>query len=156
MKKLKKQNIELRLRPQGDYLHTADWKDLFVLTEHWRSDMDFFRDELRFIENLLAKYFIQLLNKRSLVKLQNLDVAISKLSKDRRAISSRIKKHLTDLGLLMETTFNLKEQQFRDEHAVLEEDIAAFAKNFRKLKKAVFEVSELAMKGEKKQKLLTA
>jgi methyl-accepting chemotaxis protein len=150
------QMTEFRLRPESNYLHTADWKELFVLTEHWRSDMNFFRDELRFLNNVSQKYFIKMINKKSLVKLENLFIAVNKLSKERKAISFRIKNHLIRLGLLMENAFSRNEQQFRDEHAKLEEDIAAFAKNYRKVKRAVFSISEQVLKSDKQQKLLVA
>ena len=35
-----------------------DWQEMYVLSEHWRSDLEFYKDDLLFLHHLVDKYFI--------------------------------------------------------------------------------------------------
>ena len=41
-----------------DFLKDGPWDELYVLTEHWRSDFQFYKDDLRFLHHLIDKYFM--------------------------------------------------------------------------------------------------
>ena len=146
---------EMRLRPKDDFLHTAYWQDVHVLTEHWQSDMEFFRDELKFLRNLVDKYFIWMTMEENLPMVQEAARQVLQLSKKREEISLLIQKHMKDLRLLMEGEEDPEGKEFREDHSRLEDEIATFTKEFRKTKKQVFEVSEKVLESEKLQHLLT-
>jgi len=38
-----------RNRPKYNYIHEADWQQLIILTEHWKSDLLFYKDDIRFL-----------------------------------------------------------------------------------------------------------
>jgi hypothetical protein len=48
--------MEFRLRPAGRYMLEAGLNDLYLLTRRWSSDLDFFRDEIRFMIGLVSRY----------------------------------------------------------------------------------------------------
>lgn len=146
---------EMRLRPKGDYLHTATWEELYVLADHWQSDMEFYRDEIEFFYKLIDKYFIWLTKDESITQVQTMAARLSAMSRERENISERIEKHKQDLALLMENSFTESENWFRQEHVNLEEDLSDFVKDFRDLKKKVFSISEHIIESEKLQHLLT-
>jgi len=148
--------MEMRIRPKSDYLHQADLKALYVLTEHWKSDISFFRDELRFLKNLVDKYFIWLINDDNIRETQSVVNDLSAAGKELQKVSIGIEEHLHQLEKLMENSFPHDEQVFRDEHAELEDAMADITQVFRLLKMQVFELTERIMQEEKIRQLLTA
>lgn len=57
---------DYRYRPKGTYINEADWQGLYVLTGHWKSDLEFYRDDLKFLQQLIDKYFIWMVRKENL------------------------------------------------------------------------------------------
>jgi hypothetical protein len=130
--------MEQRIRPKGDFLNRATWTELYTLTEHWSSDLDFYLIELHFLRDLINKYFIWLSNDENIENVQHQKDMVIKMEKRLTEVSDKIKKHLGHLEELMENAFTQDEQIFRDEHALLEDQIVEFTKSFRNLKKEVF------------------
>jgi len=147
--------MELRIRPKTDYLHQAGWQELYVLTKHWRSDMEFYSDELRFMCNLVDKYFKWLIKDENIGLVQTLTTKLIETDSRQKEIIEKIDMHLSHLDELIENSFLRDSQQFRDEHAILEDRMTAFITAFRKTKKEVFAITEQVMKTGKLQHLLT-
>lgn len=145
---------DLSIRPKSDYLHTADWQQLYVLTEHWQKDMEFYKDELRFLYKLVDKYFIWLVDDEHIRMVQNIVNEIRLDERKGNEIREAIKLHLRHLESLMQNAFSQDEQKFRDEHSELEDALAQYAKDFRDIKKTVFQATELVMESEKLGHLL--
>lgn len=142
-------------RPESDFLQQSSSEDLYVLTEHWQSDMDFYRDELRFILHLIDRYFIWLTKEENIQQVRTLASALRHLSEQREAISARIGKHLDHLAKLIGAPPSQNEPRFRNEHAALENDISTLVRNVRELKKEVFAMTEKVIDTEKLQHLIT-
>ena len=47
---------DFRIRPKDNYINEASWEQLYVLTEHWKSDLVFYHKDLRFLHLLIDKY----------------------------------------------------------------------------------------------------
>jgi hypothetical protein len=62
--------MELRIRPKSDYIGTANWQQLYALTEHWKSDMEFYKYEIQFLKQLINKYFIWLVEDERINKIR--------------------------------------------------------------------------------------
>lgn len=147
-------NTDLRLRPKNNYLHTATWQELYALTEHWQSDVVFFGDEVRFLSDLVGKYFIWLTRRESMMTVQKMVTRLNTFAKTRKEIADRIKQHLRDLSILMDGIEREDSKNFRFEHARLEEDLMTLAREFRSVKKEVFTITEHVVESEKLQNLL--
>ncbi|MDX2173623.1 MAG: hypothetical protein SFY56_10900 [Bacteroidota bacterium] len=147
---------EFRLRPKKDYLHTATWEDIYALSEHWLTDLEFFKDELNFLDILIGKYFLMMLKNESVDKIHNITSKISGLIKEQQVLTEKINKHLKDLSLLMENAFNTSEQWFRNDHVDLEERLTLFTDNFRNIKKEIFMITEYVIENQKLKHLLNA
>ncbi len=147
--------MELRIRPKSDYLHKASFENLYILTEHWKSDIDFYRDELRFLHTLIDKYFIWMIKEGNISKVQSLSNKLSKIIDQKKELFNTINKHLLHLEELIENSFSHDEKMFRDEHEILEDEFTEFVKNFKVLKKEIFAITEHVIEDEKLQYLLT-
>ena len=146
---------KLRAFPKSDYHHTANWEDLYLMTEQWKEDMDFFKDELYFLHDLIGKYFIWLTKDEELSKVRQMDKDVVEITKKRQVLSNKIDKHIGNLGMMIEDVFRRDHQILRDEHAALDDSISAYFKAFREVKKEVFTIAKDVIKSEKMKKMLS-
>ena len=131
-----------------------NWQMLYILTEHWQSDLAFFEDELRFFRSLVDKYFFSLIDEETIAKTRLLVAGLSSLEKRRASLERKIQEHLKHLANFLENPFPYNAKHFRDEHARLEVVVAAYLKNFRQTKKDIFGFVEHVMESEKAKHLL--
>lgn len=139
---------EFRNRPSGTYILEANWKELYILTKHWKSDLLFYRDDLNFLNNLIDKYLIWISNKKDSEAVRNIDNSILETAKKCTDLLGRVDTHLANLANLMEDPFKYDSHQFRVEHQHLEDDITNFVKYFRDNRKEVFEVTKLVIESD--------
>lgn len=148
--------MELRIRPKSTFLEDADWQQLFVLTEYWQHDSRFYEDELRFLRNLVDKYFIWLVREENLNKVQAVAKKLTEADHKHKELSSSIDKHLSYLAGIMKDPSAHNIGSFRSEHAELEDELAGFNKLMREVKRDVFALTEHVMETEKLQHLLSS
>lgn len=139
----------LRIRPNNDFLYTANWQEIYTLTKHWKSDIEFYAYELNFLKNLTNTYFIWLNEDKNIIKVEKLIKTLKDLDKECNSLLEGIQKHLEHISALLENAFIYDEHTFRDEHAVLEEKLVTFNKTFKEVKKLVFESTEEVLNSEK-------
>ena len=48
---------EYRMRPKDSYLQNSQWQELYVLTQHWKSDLLFYKDDGQVASLTVAKYW---------------------------------------------------------------------------------------------------
>jgi len=131
------------------------WQSMFVIAEHWQSDLIFFADEVSFFEKLLDKYFIWLLDDNNRDSTRQLISRLTAFEKERASLSREVNLHLSRLANLIENPFAHDGQDSNDKHASLENALAEFFKKFKELKKELFEFTERIVDAEKIQHLLS-
>ena len=139
---------EMRMRPKTDYLRTAAWEQLYILTERWHSDMAFYLDEIRFFHKLVNKYFMWITIDENRAKAEAIGIDIRKTEQDATWLKESIVKHLKHISDLVKHRRARDDSEFREEHILLEDHMVNFAKLFRKLKAEVFAVTEFIMETE--------
>jgi hypothetical protein len=137
-----------RNRPNDQYIYEADWQQLYVLTEHWKSDLSFFEEDLKFLRHLIDKYFMWISNKEHIDMVREIEVGLLKTDEQCESLIHRVNTHLHHLAELIDNPFAYDSHKFRTEHAQLEDDIAAFVKDFRSNRKEVFTVTDYLMDKE--------
>lgn len=146
VKKPTKKSSEVPLLPE--------WKSMFVIAEHWKSDLSFFLDEINFFKMLIDKYFLSLIDAEHINGTRHLASGLSQFEKKRHGLESEVTTHLTQLADLIQNPFAHDSQVSVSLHQKLEGSIMDFVKNFRSLKKEVFMLAEGAMESEKAKHLL--
>lgn len=141
----------LSLRPKGDFTWSAEYQQLYILTEHWKSDLQFYKEDLQFLHRLIDKYFIWLINKEHLDQMRNLASDLSEISKKCDGLLEKTSKHLIHLSELIDDPYKYDSHKFRSEHEELENEIASFLQKLRKIKTEVFAVSEPVIEQEIKR-----
>jgi len=139
---MKSNLTSLRSRPNGTYIFEANWQELYVLTEHWNSDLLLYKDDLIFLDYLIDKYFVWISKKEDTDLVRKIGANILKISKQCSNLLKRVEKHLVHLAYLIDNSFKYDSHKFREEHQQLEDDITTFIKKFRTNRKEVFSVTE--------------
>lgn len=147
---------EFRIRPKSDYLHRATLEELYSLDEHWKSDMDYYKDEIKFLQDLTAKYYLWLEEEPEAEDLNKLIQSLRELNQTQEDLSAQVLKDMNEIEQLGENPFAYNEQGLRDERVQLEEDITNFIYDLRIVKKSIFEATERVLSHEKLQHLLPA
>ncbi len=139
---------DLRARPKANFIQETNWQELYILTKHWKSDLLFYKDDLKFLHHLIDKYFIWITKKDNLKDVQKVGTSILADTKKCELLLEKIDKHLSHLANLIDEPFKNNAGQFRDEHQELEDEIALFTKTVRKNRKQLFTVTEHVLDDE--------
>lgn len=143
-----------RRRPKGNYIFDTDWSELYVLTKHWKSDLTFYKQDLQFLHNLLNKYFIWVTEAENLIAVKEIGQNILNDKKSAKQLIGRVEEHLAHIALAIDDPFKHDSRIFRNEHQVLEDDIAIFYKTVRENRKKVFSITEHIVDSEKLEHLI--
>ncbi|TYP98997.1 hypothetical protein C7447_102315 [Tenacibaculum adriaticum] len=138
-----------RQRPKGEYTWEAAWSQLYVLTEHWKSDLQFYKDDLRFLHHLINRYFIWMIRKDNVTDVRKIIKNLHELDLQCSELLKHVNTHLSHLGALIEDPFKYDSHEFRKEHGKLEDNITEFVKAFRKNRKETFHITEHVIESEK-------
>lgn len=146
---------DFRTRLNGNYIFYANWKELYVLTEYWKSDLLFYKDDLMFLDRLIDKHILWISKEEDYEKVRSIEKNVAKTNDICISLLERVQKHLTHLSDFMINPFVYDEQKFREEHQQLEDDITEFIKTYRTNKKEVFEVSKHLIESDELIRILT-
>ncbi|SFW23990.1 hypothetical protein [Cellulophaga fucicola] len=140
---------DFRNRPKDQYINEANWQELYVLTEHWKSDLLFYKDDLKFLHELIEKYLMWISKKENLDLVKEIEISLLVVDKQCTSLLERTTKHLHHLTELIENPFAYDSHKFRTEHGILEDNLSRFVKDFRKNRKEIFGITEYIIDGEK-------
>lgn len=130
------------------------WESFYVLAQHWKSDLKFYNDELRFLKSLIDKYFIWLLEDKNIKNTRIVANKLTQLNKRCSELDQKVRNHKKHLAALIENPFPHNAQEYKDEHLTLESSLSEFLKDFRKAKNEVFRLTKQVIESEKANHLL--
>lgn len=141
-------------RPKDNYSHQANWSELYSLTKHWISDLQFYQQDLSFLHGLVDKYFIWISNDNSLKEMRAIGNDLLKNERDCDHLIKLIGHHLDELGRAVENPEKADAQELRQNHEELENQMARLIKQIRENRKDVFSITEHIMDSEQLSHLL--
>ena len=144
----------LKRKPKADYTWEAQWQQLYVVAEHWYSDLQFYTDDLKFLYNLIEKYFMRLTQDGNLDEMRDVAKELSQENKSCGELLDKIALHLKNLAELIASPQRYDSHEIRKEHENLEDEIDSFVRKFRKNRKTIFSLTEKVMKREIQKKLM--
>jgi tRNA U34 5-carboxymethylaminomethyl modifying GTPase MnmE/TrmE len=116
-------------------------------SRNWLSAIAFWKDEVRFMQNLINKNFVYFFSNNDKDSLKVLLKRIQEMEKTKLdTLKKKVinhEKHLADYSK-NKTDFN--EQIVRKEHAVLTNDLDLFQTNYRLIKTELFRLAEEVLK----------
>ena len=131
-----------------------NWQSMFLLAEHWRSDLEFFATELNFFRKLIDKYLLHLIDEDHIKSTRQLATDLTRFDKDKLKLDQDLTLHLSHLSSLIQNPIAHDSRSSVMQHDALEASILDLIKRFRSLKSEVFAVAEKAMESEKAKHLL--
>lgn len=138
-----------RFRPKDRYLAEASLDKIYSLTSYWKSNMEFYSEELKFLKNLLSKYYIWLSKVDNLSTVKKVLKKITEIKNKQDELSDKTEKHLYKVDQLMKNAFNHDEEAFRISQGMLEEELLQFTEKYRSLKREVFSITENMIENDK-------
>ena len=142
-------------RPRKDYPEIETLGQLNVVAEHWLSDIQFFKDEIRFLHSLISKYFVWLTDDENIQSTKEIARGLSALEKQRESLEHKIRQHIHTYRNLFENPFANDRNQFKQEHAQLESELTELVKGFRPVKQQTFALTEVVIQSENVKHLLS-
>ncbi len=132
----------------------TNWQELYILSKHWKSDLEFFKQDLRFLQHLVDKYIIWITKKQNLEMVTAIQKKEHDLSIECDRLINNISDHLYEGRQLIENSASKNENGFKKNHLILETKMAQFVKTFRENRKEVFKVTEYVMDSEELKSML--
>lgn len=146
--------IKKSKKQETDSLKNGPWDELYVLSQHWVSDLEFYRDDLQFLHNLIDKYFMWIVKTENIKLVKDLKKGLMDLNTKSKDLLAKIGKHVIQLGYLVEDPNKKDAGIIKMEHEHLEDEIAVFVKLFRENRRDVFKTTEFIMDDEKLTNIL--
>ena len=134
---------------EDNFVVEYTWQELYTLTKHWKSDIQFYKEDIKFLQRLIHKYFIWVTKKENIEKVTKIESSLHRLTNKCDNLIKSIDKHLEQLSNLINDPFKYDSQRLKIEHPKLENDIAEFIKVFREHKKETFTITEYIVDDEK-------
>ena len=131
-----------------EFLKDGPWNELYAITQHWRSDLEFYRDDLRFLHHLIDKYFMWITKPENLLMVRELKAGLLERGKRSTDLREKAENHLIQLGNLVGDPNRKDAGVTKTEHEHLEEEMTDFVKSFRKNRKEVFTITEYIIDSE--------
>ncbi len=139
---------------QQNIIGEVNWQELYILTDHWKSDLNFYKDDLRFLHHLIDKYIIWITKDDNLNLVKNIQKNLFEIRNKSMDLMKELTTHQGNLGLMVENPVQSSNPQFEKDHEVLEDKISKFVKLFRSNRKEVFNITEYIIDSEELPNIL--
>jgi hypothetical protein len=146
--------MNFTFRPAGKYMLEAGLDDIHTLTRHWKTDLAFYHDEIRFLTDLIGRYAALLITDEHITRLKALEQRLSNAESLLNILEEKVTKHLNYVDDLIEGVVRISETTFRLEHAKLENEVMYFIDELRTVKKEIFQASEEMFKATEVKQLV--
>ncbi|MDT0556152.1 hypothetical protein [Patiriisocius hiemis] len=121
----------------------------------WASQLQFIKDEQRFLDKLIKEYTLSLIIEEAYNNSLKLVGKLNTEEKELSKLLKRVKDHINTIEILQDnTTDKLKGAAFKEIHYYLKVDVFMYANKYRETKKALFKKIKKLMKSEKRSHLL--
>jgi hypothetical protein len=119
-------------------------RQMYARTEHWISDYVFFEDEIKFLINLLDRYFVGLIlsDSTKLEVLKQTAMKLMELDKERESIAKENHETLTYIAKLLKNQTVFDPAEFHETYSDIENEHVGFLKRYRAIKKEMYDLSK--------------
>jgi hypothetical protein len=135
-----------------------EWKtpdEMHFSSLQWKSELNFIKDEHRFFEDMLKEYTLPILESRLFSRVKELIEQLNLSRKDLKLLENRVAQHINKLRELLENLDKQREgREYRKEHKEILNDFIHYSRQYKRLKRDIFEVVGKAIKQQKQKRLL--
>ncbi|GGD43340.1 hypothetical protein [Muriicola marianensis] len=131
-----------------------NWYEVYILVNHWKSDLEFYKEDIQFLQQLIQKYLIWITKKENMERVNEIRKKEHELQLRCRQLQDSVKDHLGVIVDAIQGKRTVSGEEFRTHHSQMEREYAAFIKDFREIRKEVFKVTEYVIDSEELQHIL--
>ncbi len=124
------------------HYYQESWEELYLLSDEWKTDLEFYHYELRFITNAINKNFLWLIKDENIADIHDNIKKLKNANDQHKKIVFKLNNHMIRLEELMMNSFLPDDEQFREDHKKLEDEFYAFERNLRAIKMESFSITE--------------
>lgn len=121
----------------------------YVIARRWASDLEFFKIETAFFHRLLDDYFIRLCNKAYFEKFKQTGKELLKLEEESSHADVLLSRQLKHVELMAEDIIPENAEELAVDQVQLEYIMANLTRDYRDVKKALFELMENVLRDNK-------
>lgn len=144
----------LRTTQESLPIPEPDWVKLYVLSKHWKSDLEFHKQNIIFLKRLIDNYFIWITKKENVDAVKAIKWELSKTLRECNDLLKEITVHTKHLASMVQGEAIEESHLLIPEHENLENEMATFVKACRKNRKETFKITEYVIDIEKLSHLL--
>jgi hypothetical protein len=85
---------DFRNRSKDDYSQEGAWQKLYVLSEQWKSNLLFYRDDIRISHHLIDTYSLWISKNARIERMQEMEVNLLKVDQECALLLERTKRNL--------------------------------------------------------------
>ena len=147
------------MRTKTPKFRYIDWKtpdEMHFSSVQWQSELNFYKDELRFFEDMLKEYTMPIIESNLFSRIQDLITELSASEKELKQLQEQVNDHTNRLERLVENVDEPGEgRTYRQEHKNILQLMNDFTKKYKQLKKDIFSSVTEALKHQKQKRLLS-
>jgi len=130
-------------------------EQMYDETRAWKSDLEFYKDDLLFLHHLIDNYFIWMIRKDNVDEVRKMMSGLMEMDAQSAEMLAKVAKHMAQLGTLAEKSDAEEERIAALEHQHLAREMHEFVARLRKQRRKIFGITELVVDQKKWRKLLT-
>ncbi|WP_324721086.1 hypothetical protein [Salinimicrobium sp. HB62] len=135
-----------------------EWKtpdEMHFSSLQWKSELNFIKDEHRFFEDMLKEHTMPIIESQLFSRVKDLIERLTLSEKELQILESTVVKHINRLRKLIDDLDEPKEGKFyRKEHKSILNDVIHYSRQYKRLKREIFEAVSIALKQQKQKRLL--
>ncbi|XLS30659.1 hypothetical protein ACJD0Z_07485 [Flavobacteriaceae bacterium M23B6Z8] len=140
---------------QFQYLEWRSADEMHRDSIRWLSELNFIADELMFLEDLFAEYFLKLTTKEQYPEAKSLVQTLAESNSSVKNMISKVSRHNNNLSILVDQEDQpYEEKEVKAAHRELILETETFFNDFKALKKNMFILISGIMKQDKIKRLL--
>ena len=124
-------------------------QELYILSTHWISDINFIEDETRFLKNVIDKYLAPILKDDQLAKAKDFNKTLVQLETGIPMLKIKISDFLHFINPMINESNKEIGVNLLEKFTSLETEMKSLFESVKKIKKSLFSFTEEIMKTEK-------
>jgi len=141
--------METTLQPAVSTQRDDVLASLYTLNKKWISDINFLEDEMKFMADLLDKFFTKLVKDEHVNRIQLIQMQLVSLGYVRKNIKKDIQKHQSNIEETINNSLSKSDAFLELEDERMSEELADLYKSFKRLKKEIFDVTRTLLRQDK-------
>jgi hypothetical protein len=134
--------------------HETDQHDnllanLHTLNKQWQSEINFLDDEMKFMSDLLDKFFINLIKEEHVNRIQLIKMQLNTLGHLRQNIKGDILKHQANIEDVINNVSEKSDGFLALEDERMSDELNDLSKSFKNLKKEIFDITRVLLQHNK-------